>query len=83
MTFRSPFKSPFCQFYAKSLSYDNTLRNYVTWKMISAGGVCFAFRLTSLSRYLNILKTKSPNSKVLYSSKSTKDIFDWKGGSFK
>ncbi len=36
----------------------------------------------SLSRNLNILKTKSPNSKVLYSSKSTKDIFDRNGGSF-
>lgn len=48
--------------------------------MISAGGVAFAFKFISGFRCLNILNTKSPNSNVLYSSRSTNDIFDWKGG---
>ena len=51
--------------------------------MISAGGVAFALMLMSGFKNLKILKTKSPNSNVLYSSRSTREILDWKGGSFK
>lgn len=47
---------------------------------MSAGGVCFAFKFISGFKCLNILKTRSPSSKVEYSSRSTNETFDWKGG---
>lgn len=82
MTFLSPFNNPFCHASLKSHSYESTLKNSVTWKIMSAGGVCLALRLISGLRCLKILKTRSPNSKVLYSSRSTSEILDWNGGSF-
>lgn len=61
MIFLSPFKSPFSHYGVKSHSYESTLKNSETWYIISGGGVCFAFKLMSEFRFLNILNTRSPN----------------------
>lgn len=53
----------------------------MTWNIISWGCVCLALMLISLSRYLKILKTKSPRSKVFISSSPTNETFSLKGGS--
>ena len=55
----------------------------MTWKIISWGCVCLALMLMSLSRYLKILKTRSPRSKVFISSSPTNETFSLKGGSLR